>query len=285
MPDESAGRAARQAAVLPVNTKASKVKRRASFERALRKEFDDGVRKQVQLRLEQESQTDRGERIWVSHHVENGQLKHWALLTHGYKYELRLAVSPKKRQRIPDVEEGILIRDRDRWTSMGRWGRYYEYRIQPCTLYEERRREAVAKYQFPAVAGFYSSLISWTRKLKAQVDADCKATFEKFGRYSLFGNNCQHFLRNFAVKIVEDKADDWEWFFQSTVSSYRYVSHGSFAGPVAVAAAWLERLKEMRPLTEGEDRKNLDENIKRVEEYLAKQKGMYNPGNPGEGDS
>ncbi|KAK7421075.1 hypothetical protein QQX98_002433 [Neonectria punicea] len=170
-------RAARQAAVLPVNIEPLNPERQASFERDLREEFDDG-----------------------------------ALLTHEYKYELRLAISPKKRLKVPDIEKGILIRDR--WTSMGRWGRYYEYRIQPCTLDEECHREAVTKDQFPAVAGFYSSLIGWTRKSKAEVDADCKATFEKLGRYSLVGNNCQHFVRNFAVKIVEDKAEDWEWFFQ-----------------------------------------------------------------------
>ncbi|KAH6894515.1 hypothetical protein B0T10DRAFT_590133 [Thelonectria olida] len=187
--------------------------------KAARKLYHAATRGQVKQRLLQDSDTTRGERVWFSHHTWNGQLKHWALITHGYKYELR-AANPNLRA----IENGDRIRDG--WTSVGGWGRRYQYNISPCRVDEEKRRAAIKNSRSPEVDGFYVSMIGWTNKTKAEVDAACIATAAKFGFYNLFFNNCQHFLRTFAVEIVDDKAQDWAWFANSTASSYRYVHSG-----------------------------------------------------------
>ncbi|GAT21115.1 LOW QUALITY PROTEIN: 2-hydroxyphytanoyl-CoA lyase [Aspergillus luchuensis] len=43
----------------------------------------------VSARLEQESNTARGEPIFLSHYISQGQFRHWVLHTYGHKYELR----------------------------------------------------------------------------------------------------------------------------------------------------------------------------------------------------
>ncbi|KAH7137264.1 hypothetical protein B0J13DRAFT_625042 [Dactylonectria estremocensis] len=238
-----------------------------TFEETLKSEFDAGISNQVQIRLQQESQPGRGEHVWVLHHIWNGQLKHWALLTHGYQYELRRAVPEDKKAAKSDVEEGFSIKDG--WRSVGGWGRRYEHRIQPCRIDEERQKAAFSGPTSLTMDGFYMSLVGWTRKSKAEVDAVCQSTLENHGFYNPFRDMDLALLRSLASQIAMDKVDGWGWFYPSPVSNDKYVQYGSFGGPAVVVADWLHRLKQMRPFTQVQDRGNLEAKIERHERFLA----------------
>ncbi|KAH7133626.1 hypothetical protein EDB81DRAFT_949926 [Dactylonectria macrodidyma] len=244
-----------------------------TFEETLKSEFDAGICNQVQVRLQQESQPGRGEHVWVLHHIWNGQLKHWALLTHGHQYELRRAVAESQNAVKYDVEEGLSIKDG--WASVGGWGRRYEYRIQPRRVDEERHKAAVSRPNSLTMDGFYMSLVGWTHKTKAEVDAICQSTVENHGFYNPFRDMDLALLRSLASQIAMDKADGWGWFYPSPVPNDKYVQYGSFGGPAVVVAEWLHRLKQMRPFTQIQDRGNLEAKIERHEKFLDMQRGAF----------
>ncbi|KAH7022664.1 hypothetical protein EDB80DRAFT_885353 [Ilyonectria destructans] len=258
-----------QAHMLYAQSRSPQAPGQVSLEDALKSGFEAGIRNQVQIRLKEEAQTDRGERVWALHHISNGELKHRALFAHGHKYELRRAISQKTRGAGSDMEKGDSLKDN--WIGVGGWGKRYEYRIQPCQINEERRKAAAAVPQSPDLDGCYTSLIGWTRKSKGEVDAACKSTLEKYGFDNVFRDIRQGLMRNFASQIVKDAADGWGWFYPSPASNDRYVLLGSVGGRAVVATEWLQRLKEMRPLMEGQDRVNLEANIEKNEKFLDRQ--------------
>ena len=43
----------------------------------------------VEKRFREESDHSKGEQVWFSRYILNGRLRHWVLMTHGNKYELR----------------------------------------------------------------------------------------------------------------------------------------------------------------------------------------------------
>ncbi|KAK1999314.1 hypothetical protein LX36DRAFT_669582 [Colletotrichum falcatum] len=232
------------------------------FEAALRREFqrlvDEGYRK----RLEIESRTDAGERIWLSHDVRNGRFLHWVVITHGFKYELRRG------------ENKGASRAKRRLVDMGIGGEYY-FNAAEATVSEERRRMAVTDYRKPIVGEHFISMIGWTLKSRREVRAAGDAVMGKFGSYNYVLNNCQDFLRRFAKKIVARKADDWEWFFEGALSRYRYEPVTAPVELAVLARVSLQSMRSMRGTVTGRDAEVLELNISRNERYIKEQEDAY----------
>lgn len=160
----------------------------------------EALRPGMELRRQQEQDTTRGERIWFSRYVQNGKLKHWILITHGTKYELR----------------------RDRNATSGK--SKYIYNIQrPYSLdnAHEQLMASLEEMKIPETDGYNICLIGWTKKSREEVDAACALALKEFGEYNLLFNNCQHFLRRLASAILQDKAADHDWFDKNTMTKYQ----------------------------------------------------------------
>ena len=160
---------------------------------------------EVDRRLREEQDHTKGEQVWFSRYILNGRLRHWVLMMHGNKYELRrsdnVGVKESKEERPEEIK--------------------FTYHMTPCTVDEEKRRAALAESSTPEVDGFYVCLIGWTTKTKAEVDRACTSVFEQFGKYHLLWKNCQHFLRMFADQILASKAADYGWFNDNTKTRYQ----------------------------------------------------------------
>lgn len=151
------------------------------------------------LRLRSHRRLERsgiGEAVWYSWNSQWGAWKHVVLYTCQHKYELRL-------------EEG---------TARPR------YDCRPCELPEEAKQSVTG-----IMAGFtwnsrfwgqqYSyRLIGWTNLTPLAIDAICHETIANFGRYSTVLNNCQHFSRDIATRIIpkNQRAYDWPSVSSST---------------------------------------------------------------------
>ena len=158
----------------------------------------------VERRLREEGDHTKGEQVWFSRYIYNGRLRHWVLMTHGNKYELR------RSENIG--EEGGEERAGEQ---------KFTYHVSPFTIDEEKRKAALAENSLPDVDGFYVCLIGWTKKTKEEVDQACTSVFEKFGKYQLVWNNCQHFLKMLADQILVAKAADFSWFNSNTKTRYQ----------------------------------------------------------------
>ena len=167
------------------------------YMRKRREKLEEGAN----LRQQQEQDTSKGERVWFSRYVENGRLRHWVLLTHGTKYELR---------RADNVQRPRGDGDQARFT----------YDIKPFTIDQEQRASYMAEWKIPEQDGYFVCLIGWTRKSKEEVDAACQAVLAQFGEYSLLWNNCQDFLRLLASQVLIAKAADYQWFADNTKTRY-----------------------------------------------------------------
>ena len=155
----------------------------------------------VERRLKEEEDDKKGQQVWFSRYISNGRLRHWVLMTHGYKYELR-RVNDESR------EEGA---GTTKFTP----------KVMPFTIDEEKRNAALAESSVPDVDGFYVCLIGWTTKTKEQVDDACWSVQKDFGQYDLLWNNCQDFLRMFAERIIVTQAIDHPWFLSNTKPRYQ----------------------------------------------------------------
>lgn len=158
----------------------------------------------VELRLREEEDHTKGQQVWFSRYIYNGRLRHWVLMTHGNKYELRLGENVGK-------ESGEEPPGESKFT----------YHMTPFTIEEEKRKAALAESSLPDVDGFYVCLIGWTTKTKDEVDLACRSASQSFGEYHLLWKNCQHFLRILADQILATKAADYPWFKSNTRTRYQ----------------------------------------------------------------
>ena len=156
----------------------------------------------VDRRLREEEDHGKGEQVWFSRYIHNGRLRHWVLMAHGNKYELR---------RSENVGDETALK--------------FTYHVAPFTIDEEKRKAALAENGLPDVDGFYVCLIGWTTKTKEEVDLACKSVSQQFGEYNLLWKNCQHFLRMLADQIIVTKAADFPWFYSNTESRYQKTQH------------------------------------------------------------
>lgn len=164
----------------------------------------------VDKRLKEEGDHTRGQQVWFSRYICNGRLRHWVLMTHGNKYELR------RSDHIPgEAEAGGGGEERA-------GSQKFTYHVSPFTIDEQKRSAALAESALPDVDGFYVCLIGWSSKTKAEVDAACRDVQAQFGEYNLLWANCQHFLKELAERIVDaGKASDFGWFASNTKSRYQ----------------------------------------------------------------
>lgn len=158
----------------------------------------------VQRRLREEEDHTKGQQIWFSRYIYNGRLRHWVLMTHGNKYELRRSENVGKE--IREERPGEMD---------------FTYHVTPCTIDEEKRKAALAESSLPDVDGFYVCLIGWTTKTKEEVNLACESVFQSFGEYHLLWRNCQDFLRQLAAQILVTKAADYPWFISNTKTRYQ----------------------------------------------------------------
>ena len=156
----------------------------------------------VDRRLREEEDHEKGEQVWFSRYIHNGRLRHWVLMTHSSKYELR---------RSENVGDETALK--------------FTYHVAPFTIDEEKRKAALAENALPDIDGFYVCLIGWTTKTKEEVDLACKSVSQEFGEYNLLWKNCQHFLRRLADRIIVTKAADFPWFYSNTESRYQKTQH------------------------------------------------------------
>lgn len=179
---------------------------------------------EVDRRLREEQDHTRGEQVWFSRYILNGRLRHWVLMTHGNKYELRRSENIVQKQR-----QGQEQREEEEGPK-GTEDHTFTFHITPSTIDEEKRKAALAETSIPEIDGFYVCLIGWTGKPKAEVDQICSSIFQQqFGTYHLLWKNCQHFLRMLAEQIITDdhgagaknKAADYAWFESNTKTRYQ----------------------------------------------------------------
>ena len=166
----------------------------------------------VERRIREEEDHTRGEQVWFSRYIYNGRLRHWVLMTHGNKYELRRRdnVVIDERQQQQDGNEKERPGEQE-----------FTYHVSPFTIDEEKRKASLAESSLPDVDGFYVCLIGWTTKTKEEVDLTCKAVLQQFGEYSLLWKNCQHFLKTLAEQIIVAKTADYPWFHSNTKTRYQ----------------------------------------------------------------
>ncbi|KAH6884422.1 hypothetical protein B0T10DRAFT_564459 [Thelonectria olida] len=240
---------------------------------SLQRSLDAGVENAKQRYLQQETSAgegDEGEAVWFSHHVHSGQLRHWVLITHDSKYEIR---RPRSFANFNVDMEGDSA-DNAGWTAVGTSEAQYEYRIQPCTINTEQVATATVDFSgLPSTDNLHTTgTIGWTDLSKDEVDTAWIAMLEKLGDYDILWNNCQHVLRDFASLITRKKADDWDQFIIQASLSHQRRLHGKPIGPDLVAVmASLERLKAILPQVEGDDKRSVESNIKHVEKRFQEQ--------------
>jgi len=158
----------------------------------------------VDRRFREEEDYTKGQQVWFSRYIYNGRLKHWVLMTHGNKYELRR--SENVGQNGGEERQGEME---------------FTYHVTPFTIDEEKRKAALAESSLPDVDGFYVCLIGWTTKTTEEVDSACRSVFQSFGTYHLLWKNCQDFLRMLAEQILATKAADYPWFNSNTKTRYQ----------------------------------------------------------------
>lgn len=158
----------------------------------------------VDRRLREEEDHTKGQQVWFSRYIYNGRLKHWVLMTHRNKYELRR--SENVGQKNGEERQGEME---------------FTYHVTPFTIDEEKGKAALAESSLPDVDGFYVCLIGWTTKTKEEVDLACRSVFQSFGTYHLLWKNCQDFLRMLAERILASRAADYPWFNSNTKTRYQ----------------------------------------------------------------
>ncbi|ETS78721.1 hypothetical protein PFICI_08574 [Pestalotiopsis fici W106-1] len=166
------------------------------FYRAQYKAYQNRLQAEVEKRNIEERDTTKGTPVWFSRHIYHGALQHWVMYINETKYELRR-----------DIESGT-----------------YRHNIQNVDwdIKREKREAALQKKQIPDVDGFYICLIGWTRLSEDVLEEKCRTLMQnEFDEYNLFWNNCQHFLKQFADKIISTKALDWAWFRENTKTEYQ----------------------------------------------------------------
>ena len=164
------------------------------------------LQSEIDRRVEEKDDHTKGHQIWFSRYIYNGRLRHWVLMTHDYKYELRRNTNVGERNGKESSETWRFIVNKERF-SIDRMKRDAAVVVTEIDLFE--------------VDDFYFCLIGWTIKIKKEVDDACDSVFQSFETYDLLWNNCQHFFRMVTKRIVVIKAIDYLWFLDNTKTRYQ----------------------------------------------------------------
>ncbi|KAH8712311.1 hypothetical protein HC256_005509 [Beauveria bassiana] len=216
----------------------------------------EALEKIVSARLEKESSNEFGEPVFVSHYTNNGVFRHWVLHAHGHKYELR-----RKAPSVARIEwQGS--------TSLFASAEYYEPAVGVSGFCTELYKSSVLAAYSPEVGSYFYSMVGWTTLAEEDVERECWEVFQRFGNYGLFYNNCQHFLRALADKIVTTRAPDWQWLMKKSPSGYTYGFKYPLPYEAICAATAITRLKRARPHLSPEEQKEADKFIESLEDRV-----------------
>ncbi|KAF4928844.1 hypothetical protein CGCF245_v012489 [Colletotrichum fructicola] len=263
----------------------------ADVESTFRVGWDAHLQKQAGERLELENNTSYGELVWLSFYAKRGSWKHWALLMHQHKYELRRmrSMPSSATAEDPDLETGLgngaqVEVDQepiDDFRNSSGLGRYYKKVISKDRLYSmamkaraaaiEANRKPEFQHPKPEVGLLYIVHIGWTNKSKAHVDEVCLNVEKSFGTYNHLKNNCQHFCRRLAAGVVTKRSQDWGWFQYMFSKDYEYVGPetiGPSGGVATLYAERLTRLKESGQIPDPLSLRIVDEHIERLKGYV-----------------
>ncbi|KAK2049109.1 hypothetical protein LZ31DRAFT_625036 [Colletotrichum somersetense] len=168
-----------------------------------RREMEEGV----QLRKKQAQDSATGEQVWYSRRVEDGCQIHWAVITHGNKYALRLPNGIPSREKLPD--------------STYEAPREYEAQVVPWSLKEETNRLRTLELTSPPGKGrtrdYTVCQIGWTTLTKDQVNAEWEAARKALAADALGFDDCRNLLKKFSriIKKPDGCALDYDWFAES----------------------------------------------------------------------
>jgi hypothetical protein len=116
-------------------------------------------------------------------------------------------------------------------------------------------------------------MIGWTKKTKDEICSICESTMAGFGKYSLMFNNCQHFLRQLSEAVVQDRSHDWDWFYSSTIRSYRWLEPPAKEPWAVLAAHWIHSMEASLPGATQEERVVIQIKIDYLRTELRKARG------------
>jgi hypothetical protein len=146
------------------------------------------IQKLLLFRSHKRTENNRSvEAVWYSWNSEWGAWKHVVLYAHQHKFELRL-------------EEGS--------------GKPI-YNCKPCELPAGATRRAVGP--LATLSSLFRNeehsyrLIGWTSLDLYTIDEICRDGIANFGRYVLPFNNCQHFAKEVAGRIIPKNQRAWDW--------------------------------------------------------------------------
>ncbi|TDZ34350.1 hypothetical protein C8035_v009424 [Colletotrichum spinosum] len=156
------------------------------------------VRAGAEERIAQEKDTTRGEKVWFSRSVRNGNLHHWAVITHNTRYEVRRSDD--------SVAFGSPPASKDDGSPPNPMT--FETKSSPGSLKDEM---TIMKQENSKTRGkirdqdYYICLIGWTDLTKPQVDDEYHAAGHPFDALKLDFGDCQALLGTFAGKILKEK--------------------------------------------------------------------------------
>ncbi|KAJ9641760.1 hypothetical protein H2204_002823 [Knufia peltigerae] len=167
------------------------------------------MKKENDLRRDQEEDTTKGTPVWFSRWVKNGNLRHWVVYTHHTKYELRL---PSDMTTLEKIAKTVLSTSQYICTPAA-WDKEKEMM--------EMRQEYIEQDGRPYAEGYYICLIGWTSHSKAEVDDRFATVARQLGNYSVY-HNCQTLLKLFAKEILNShRAADHGWFAQNVKTEFQ----------------------------------------------------------------
>ncbi|OHW90532.1 hypothetical protein CSPAE12_10796 [Colletotrichum incanum] len=173
-------------------------------------EHKKGTEQGVQLRKKQAQDTTAGEQVWYSRRVDDGCQLHWAIITHGKKYELRLPNGIPQAKKVPEGQQ----------TDSVESPRKYEDRVVPWSLKEETNKLRTLNLVKPGkghTRDYIVCQIGWTTLGEDAVDAEWKAARKALAVDTLGFDDCRNLLRSFAciIKEPEGCALDYAWFAET----------------------------------------------------------------------
>lgn len=103
-------------------------------------------------------------------------------------------------------------------------GNQYHFRSKPVFLDLDIRDKHILETGYPEDETFHICLIGWTRMTRDDIDPIGDSIMKDFGKYTLFWNNCQRFLRELNGRIRNQRAPeaaDYSWFKKNMRTSYQ----------------------------------------------------------------
>lgn len=261
------------------------------IELMLRNGWEKHVQERAEERLALENNASYGEPIWLSLYAKGGSLKHWAIIIHRQKYELRRkqGTSPRDTSETIDRDPEIALSEKnevhseqiDDVSNSSGFGRYYEKMIREDPSYDqtmEAREAALKAGRKPEVGFLYILHVGWTRKTRDEVDAACLDVEQTFGTYNLVLNNCQNFVQRVATEVVDRKSEDWDWFQRLSASTYDYERPETIGPPGGVAKLCIDKLNRAKTTQQTIDPQvihAIDQEVEALERYLHRLEPNY----------